>query len=378
MSGPIVLTGGGTGGHIFPMQAIAEALHDAGVDFADIRYVGSRRGQEHDLLGAGPIELVLLEGRGIRRSLAARAWRDNCVALWGLARAQVRALGYVRAWRPRAVVSAGGYAAAAMASAAVLLRRPLVLVDLDAAPGLTHRVLSRFAAVRCVALGAPGTPGSSNARVIVTGAPVRHEVAEIDRSPDERARARTRLSPPIDERRRVVVVMTGSLGATRVNLAVLELARLWGERNDVALVHVTGRRDFEMVMAQRPEVTGLDYRVEAFADMATWWAVADVAICRAGATTVAELTVLSLPAILVPLPGAPGDHQSHNARALSTVGAAVVVPDSACTGEALARHADAMLTPAVLLEMSRASSLLARPDAAASIARTVLSTRVGS
>lgn len=374
MSGPIVLTGGGTGGHIFPMQAIAEALHDAGVDFADIRYVGSRRGQEHDLLGDGAIELVLLEGRGIRRSLSGSAWRDNCVALWGLARAQVRALGYVRAWRPRAVVSVGGYAAAAMASAAVLLRRPLVLVDLDAAPGLTHRVLSRFAAVRCVALGAPG---AANARVVVTGAPVRHEVAEIDRSPNERARARTRLSPPIDEYRRVVVVMTGSLGATRVNLAVLELARLWGERNDVTLVHVTGRRDFDMVVAQRPEVTGLDYRVEAFADMATWWAVADVAICRAGATTVAELTVLSLPAILVPLPGAPGDHQSHNALALSSVGAAVVVPDSACTGEVLARHADAILTPAVLLEMSRASSLLARPDAAESIARTVLATQVG-
>jgi UDP-N-acetylglucosamine--N-acetylmuramyl-(pentapeptide) pyrophosphoryl-undecaprenol N-acetylglucosamine transferase len=102
--------------------------------------------------------------------------------------------------------------------------------------------------------------------------------------------------------------------------------------------------------------------------------VADLAICRAGATTIAEITVLSLPAILIPLPTAPGDHQGHNAQALSAVGAAALVPDSVCTGEVLARQADAMLTPELWREMSRSSSLLAQPDAAAAIARVVLTT----
>ena len=369
MTGPVVITGGGTGGHIFPMQAIADALREAGVPDADIHYVGSRRGQEATLLGGGSIPLTLLPGRGLRRSLAPGAWRDNAGALLGLARAFARALIDVRRWRPRVVVSVGGYASAAVASAAVIWRRPLVLVDLDATPGATHRLLARFATVRCVALGKPSD------RVVVTGAPVRRDLTELDRSPDERERAKARLSPPIGPERRVVVVMTGSLGAAQVNRAVVDLARRWRERTDLTLVHVTGRRDYEWVTSQRPEVTGLDYRVIEFAEMATWWAVADLAICRAGATTVAELTILSLPAILIPLPGAPGDHQGYNARALAAVGAATVLADAACTGERLDELALDMLDPEVWTAMSRASAQLAQPDAAAGIARTVL--RVG-
>jgi UDP-N-acetylglucosamine--N-acetylmuramyl-(pentapeptide) pyrophosphoryl-undecaprenol N-acetylglucosamine transferase len=210
--------------------------------------------------------------------------------------------------------------------------------------------------------------------VVVTGAPVRRDVSEIDRSPDARQRAKASLIPPIDVDRRVVVVMTGSLGATRVNRAVVDLARRWQDRSDLTLIHVTGRRDYEMVLSDRPEVSGLDYRVLDFAEMATWWAVADLAICRAGATTLAELTTLALPSILVPLPGAPGDHQGHNARALSSVGAAAVVPDSMCTGAALAQQAEKILQPLVWAEMSRACSLLAQPDAAEAIARVVLVT----
>jgi UDP-N-acetylglucosamine--N-acetylmuramyl-(pentapeptide) pyrophosphoryl-undecaprenol N-acetylglucosamine transferase len=349
------------------MQAIAEALVSAGVSERDIRYVGSRRGQEATLLGGGAIALTLLPGRGIRRSLSLRAWRDNAGALVALTGAFGRAMIDVYRWRPRAVVSVGGYAAAATSTAAVLWRRPLVLVDLDATPSATHRILARFATVRCVTLGA------SSDHVEVTGAPVRSEVGDIDRSPDARSRAKVALNTPIDAARRVVVVMTGSLGATRVNRAVVELAQLWRDRTDLALVQVTGRRDFDMVTNERPDVKGLDYRIIDFADMSTWWAVADLAICRAGATTVAELTTLALPAILVPLPGAPGNHQTHNALALSSVGAATLVPDSACTGEVLARQAETMLQPEVWVEMSRACALLARPDAAAQIARVVIS-----
>lgn len=367
MTGPVVITGGGTGGHIFPMQAIAEALVATGVATSDIRYVGSRRGQEATLLCAGPIALTLLPGRGVRRSLKPGAWRDNAGALLALARAMARAIIDVRRWRPRVVISVGGYAAAAVATSAVLWRRPLVLVDLDANPSATHRLLARFATVRCVAMG------EEKDRVVVTGAPVRRDVSELDRSLGSRQRAKAALVPPIESTRRVVVVMTGSLGATRVNRAVIELAQLWSERTDLTLVHITGRRDYDMVEAARPGVAGLDYRVIDFADMTTWWALADLAICRAGATTVAELTTLGLPAILVPLPRAPGDHQTHNALALTSVGAAAMVPDSSCSGEALAHQAEAMLHPELWAAMSKACELLARPYAAADIARVSLS-----
>jgi UDP-N-acetylglucosamine--N-acetylmuramyl-(pentapeptide) pyrophosphoryl-undecaprenol N-acetylglucosamine transferase len=169
--------------------------------------------------------------------------------------------------------------------------------------------------------------------------------------------------------------MTGSLGATRVNRAVVELASLWRDRDDLSLVHITGRRDYAMVRDAAVEAGRLDYRIIEFADMSTWWSVADVAICRAGAMTVAELTILALPAILVPLPGAPGDHQGHNARALSSAGAAVVVPDASCTAAELASRVDAVLRPETWREMSLAASLLAQPDAASAIARIILTTR---
>jgi UDP-N-acetylglucosamine:LPS N-acetylglucosamine transferase len=366
VTGPVVLTGGGTGGHIFPMRAIAEALGDEGLATSELRYVGSRRGQEATLLAGGPIELTLLPGRGIRRSFRPRALRDNAVALGALFGALARALVDLRRWRPRAVVSVGGYAAAAVSTAAVVWRRPLVLVDLDATPSATHRLLARFATVRCVAVGTPGP------RVVVTGAPVRRDLVGLDRSPEGRRRAKDFVRPPIDQDRRVIVVMSGSLGSTRVNDAVIDLAQLWRDRRDLALIHITGRRDFDAVSARRPDVGDLDYRVIDFADMSTWWAVADLAICRAGATTVAEVTVASVPAILIPLPGAPGDHQSHNARALSLAGAALVVVDHECTGVALREAAESMLAPDTWREMARASASLAHPDAAQSIARVVV------
>ena len=366
MTRPVVLTGGGTGGHIFPMRAIAEALGELGVPPQDLRYVGSRRGQEKALLGGGPIALTLLPGRGIRRSLAPAAIGANLVALGALAGAMARALYDVGRWRPRVVVSVGGYAAAAVASAAVIWRRPLVLIDLDATASVTHRILARFARVRCVALGDP-SPG-----VVVTGAPVRQDLRTIDRSPEERQRAKARLTPPIDPARRVVVVMTGSLGATRVNRAVVELAQRWRDRDDVALVHVTGRRDYQWVLDARATAGALDYRVVEFAEMSTWWAVADLAICRAGAMTVAELTVVGVPAILVPLPGAPGDHQGHNAHTLAKLGAAVVVSDADCDASRLERELSLLLDAERCSEMARASAALGRPDAARDIAQVVL------
>jgi len=366
VTGPVVITGGGTGGHIFPMQAIAEALHEAGVAHEDLRFVGSRRGQESTLLGGGPVALTLLPGRGIRRSFAPRAVRDNLGALVALAAAVGRATYVVGRWRPRVVVSVGGYAAAAVATAAVLWRRPLVLVDLDATPSATHKLLARFATTRCVALGTPGP------RCVVTGAPVRREIAELDRSGAARAAAKSLLVPAMDQDRRVIVVMTGSLGATRVNRAVINLAGQWSDRTDLTLVHLTGRRDYEMVLRERPLVRGLDYRIIEFGEMTTWWALADVAICRAGATTVAELTILALPALLVPLPGSPGDHQGHNARALASAGAAIVLADEQCTGDTLAQHVTSLLEPSTWRDMSRASGALARRDAAQQIARVVL------
>jgi len=365
---PVVITGGGTGGHVFPMQAIAESLRERGLGASELRYVGSRRGQERTLL-AGDVALTMLPGRGLRRSWGFSDVVANVGAVIGLVRALVIAQWLVRRWRPSAVVSVGGYASFAVALAAVSWRVPLVLVDFDAVPGASHRLLGRFATARCTAFA------SSGDNVIVTGAPLRDAIESLDRSMSARREAKVRLSPPIDVERCVVVVMTGSLGSHRVNEAVRDLARAWSSRSDRALVHVTGRRDYEEFATTKPLVESLDYRVIDFGDMVELWSLCDAAVCRAGAITVAELTSLGVPAVLVPLPGAPNDHQTKNARVLADAGGAIVLSNAQCTGETLAQALEIMMAPSTLEEMGRAVHALAHPHAADAIASVVLENR---
>jgi len=366
MPGPVVITGGGTGGHVFPMQAIADRLHAKGLELGDLRFVGSQRGQERVLLADSGVQLTLLRGRGIKRSFRVRALIDNVGAVIGLIGAVFVALGLVHRWRPSVVVSVGGYASFAISFAAVCWRRPLVLVDLDASAGASHRLLGRFATVRCCAFA------SSERHAVVTGAPLRDEIIAVNRSTSARRAARAAMDPSIDEGRRVVVVMTGSLGATRVNRAVSDLAHRWADRSDVTIIHVTGRRDFESVHRSAPETNGLDYRIVEFGDMVALWAVCDVAVCRAGAATVAELTALSIAAVLVPLPNAPGDHQTKNAIVVAEAGGAIVVSDERCDAASLAGALDQILVPTTLDAMQRRAGSLGRRESSDAIAQVVM------
>jgi len=368
VSGPVVIAGGGTGGHVFVADAVASALLDKGLHRGDLRFLGSRRGQERDLLGSTGIELVLLPGRGIKRSFALRAIFDNAGALAGVAWALVRSLALLVRWWPRAVVSVGGYAAGPAGLAAVILRRPLILVNIDAVPGVTHRILGRFARASCVSFASTPLPNS-----VVTGAPVRPAFAGLDRSTTGMSSARSELG--CDPDRPLVAVTTGSLGARSVNRAVLGLATMWAERS-VTIYHVTGRRDFDEIAAAKPDLTlgGLDYRIVAFEDQVPLlYQAATVAITRAGALTVAELSLAGLPAVLVPLPGAPGDHQTLNANALGDVGAAVMVADRDVTTERLATEVEAiLLNDSKRQAMQEAAMAVGHRDAAVAVATVVL------
>ena len=365
MAGPIVITGGGTGGHIFPMEAIADQLRARGVEARDLRFVGSRRGQESSLLAESAVALTLLPGRGFRRALRLDALLENLGAAVALGAALVLALVKVRQWRPSVVVSLGGYASFATTLAALLWRRPLVLVELDAEPGAAQRLFTRYARARCCAFP------TNDPKAVVTGTPLRERIVAVDRSPGAVRAAREAFDPPIDDARLVVVVMTGSLGSTTVNRAVSDLAQRWSSRRDRVIIHVAGRRDVALVRAHTPVLDGLDYRVLEFGDMAQLWALCDVAICRAGASTVAELTTLKIPSVLVPLPHAPGDHQMKNALAVVEAGGARLVLDAECDGAKLDDVLASIASPETLASMSEAAGALGRHDAAASIAKVV-------
>jgi UDP-N-acetylglucosamine--N-acetylmuramyl-(pentapeptide) pyrophosphoryl-undecaprenol N-acetylglucosamine transferase len=337
--------------------------------------------------------VTLVPGRGLVRRLSL----TNVAAVAGLAVATCWTTILLARWRPRVVVSMGGYASVPCALAAFVLGVPVVVVNPDATPGGANRLVSRFARASAVAF--EGTPMR---RTVVTGTPVRAEVVEA--ATLGKAAARRALGVPLD--RGLVVAVGGSLGARRLNEAVIGLAERWSGRSELALRHVIGHRDWSLFSPRAAE-QGADLlrgaragspagppgdapgalgqvrpstapgrsdrlvyqAVEYEQAMPLALAAADLVVSRAGAVTVAELCVVGRPAVLVPLPGAPGDHQSANASVLAGAGGAVILPDAACTAEGLAAVVDPMLADRDHLDdMGRALVTLARPDAAAAVA----------
>jgi len=358
----VVLAGGGTGGHVLPIVAIAEALCARGLDPSQLQFMASARGPDASILDGRGFPAVYVTGRGIQRSMRLAAIRDNVGAVVGLLRAVGHAVVDFRQWRPSVVVSAGGYAAFPAVVAAVVLHVPLVIVNIDAVPGLVHRIFGRFAAASCV-----GFEGTHLRHAIVTGAPLSEAVRHVERNPEERAAARQRLG--LGEGR-VVAFVGGSLGATRLNTAARELL---AAAPDVEVYHVCGARSYDaLAAAPVPEDARDRYHLVPFEHaMADLYLAADVVVARSGAMTVAELAVTTTPSILVPLPGAPGDHQRHNAEALERVGGALVVNDRDCSGA----HLAAMLAPLTSTDldaMSSAAASCARRGAADTIADVVL------
>jgi UDP-N-acetylglucosamine:LPS N-acetylglucosamine transferase len=326
------------------------------------------------MVPAAGFDITLLPGRGIARRLT---W-SNLGAVTGLVYAVLKAIWLLARMRPAVVVSVGGYASVPCVIAAVTLRIPLIVAEQNAVPGLANRVAGRFA--RASAVSFPGTPLP---RAVLTGNPVRPEILRADRSAAGKAAAKKALGIP--ESSRLIAVASGSLGARRVNQATVGLARLWKEKDGVAIRHVTGERDFDAVREEAGDLakftssssgTGngggikLLYQIIKFEDrMDLLLSAADVTVQRAGASTVAELTALGVPAILVPLPGAPGDHQTVNAQRLVDAGAAVMVADADLDAQRLSADLERLLDdPEALEQMSSAGRSLSFPDAAQSVA----------
>lgn len=363
-----VFAGGGTAGHVLPALAVAGELVRRGHRPEAIHFVGSSRGQEARLVPQAGFGVTLLPGRGLTRRLT----RQDVAAAAGLAVALGRSFGLLARLRPSVLVSVGGYASLPPALAAGALRIPVVLLNADAVPGAANRVVGSFA--RAAAVAVPGTPLP---RAVATGVPLRSELVTLDRSPGGRRAARLELGIPPD--RTVVAVFSGSLGARRVNRAAAGLARSWAGRADLALYHVVGRRDWPEVAEEGTaggspgEAGGLWYRAVPYEErMSVLLAAADVAVSRAGAGSIAELAAAGLPAVLVPLPGAPGDHQSANARRLADPGGAVLLADAGCTPETLRERLEELLgDPGRLAAMGAAAAAVGRPDAAAEVASLV-------
>lgn len=373
----LLLTGGGTGGHVYPALAVAEALRrdaEAGGFGAtpaspcaagphELLYVGSQGGMEAGIVAQGGLPFRAILAGAVRG-------RSPFGLLVGAGRTAVgllQALAIVGRYRPAAVLATGGYVCVPVVLAAWLRRVPVLMYLPDVEPGLAVSFLSRFAAR--VAVTSEGSRRFFAAsKVVVTGYPVRPEVFEMDR-----ARGRAHLGLPSDAR--VVLVFGGSRGARTLNEAtaaalprLLELAHV---------VHVCGREDESAARARLASLpSGLAERYHLYTylhstEMAAALAAADLAVSRAGASTLGEFPAVGLPSILVPYPHA-GAHQRLNAEALASLGAAVVLDNAAVRAGALLPAVEQLLgDPDRLAGMAAAARSLARPDAALAIARVL-------
>jgi undecaprenyldiphospho-muramoylpentapeptide beta-N-acetylglucosaminyltransferase len=375
----VIITGGGTAGHTNPGIAVAQALVEVGLPRNRVHFIGGARGNEATLVGEAGFTIDLLPGRGIERRLTVQ----NIGSIAGLLAGLVKGFGIVAKRRPAAVLCLGGYAAFAASAAAVLLRVPLVITEQNARASAVNRLFGRFATVCALPF-----PDTDLPKAVLTGNPIRSSILDAVEAAD-RATARADIAaracpgePGCRFGDRVLVaVWAGSLGATKINQAVADLAERWSDRDDVAIYHVIGRRDWPRFGPQSDSAQetggddrGLLYlRVEYENHMPDLLVGADLAICRAGASTVTELAVAGLPAIHIPLPTAPRDHQRANTAEVVAAGGAVVLDNGELSGEKLAE----LLEPLVAdgdrrAAMARATASVARPNAAAAVADLVL------
>ncbi len=357
----ILIAGGGTGGHLFPGIALAEELVGRNQGH-EVLFVGTRHGLEvrHVPRAGFALELIevgQLKGKGLL------GWLRG---LLGIPRAMWQSRRILRRHRPDVVVGVGGYASGPVVLTAWTKRIPTMVMEQNALPGFTNRVLGRFVRKVVVAFE-EALAGFPRRKVLMLGNPVRKDLVDNF----------LRSKEPADGAH--LLVFGGSQGARTLNRVLPEAMRILVEQveriDDLHLVHQTGEREFTQVEERYREL-GLQSRVEVKAfidDMATAYRKTDLVVCRAGASTVTELSLCHKPAILVPFPYAADNHQENNARSLVEVGAAVMVREAELTADRLADEVAAILCdPERRARMEEAAGSVSRPEAARDVAELCL------
>lgn len=346
----IVIMAGGTGGHVFPALAVAQVLRARGHEVA---WIGTRQGLEARVVPAAGIPLECIEVGGLR----GKGWRTLLVAPWRVARAMYQAWRILQRLQPAVALGMGGFASGPGGLVARLRGCPLVLHEQNAAPGFTNRVLSHV--TRHVLEGFPGSFAAARHAAYV-GNPVRKEIFDVAapaaRFADRRAALR-------------VLVIGGSQGARVLNATLPQAVARLPAQLALEVWHQTGVRDVEMVASAYRE-HHVPARVAPFIeDMAEAYAWADLAVCRAGALTIAELAAAGLGALLVPFAAAVDDHQTRNAQFLLRAGAAEVLAQRDVSAHSLVPVLQRLLgNRDGLRQMAERARALAKPDAAQRVA----------
>jgi len=359
----VLVAGGGTAGHVFPAIALAHELASMG---HDVRFAGTAGGQEGRLVAEAGFELVTVEARPLERRVSVKA-----------VTAPIAAVRSVKAVRPLVeavdvVVGMGGYVSVPVVLASLRSRRPVVLHEQNAVPGLANRTFARPARMVALAFAEARRALPRRARSVLTGNPVRADILAVatDR---ERLAKEARAELELDDAKRTIVVFGGSQGALHVNRSFAEAIRVL-HRSDLQVLLLTGAAHVDSVRAALPATGPVTVRVKGYLErMELAYAVADAVVARAGATTIAEIGVSGLPSLLIPYPYATGRHQEANARALQRAGAATMLLDDELDGRVLADRIGWLLSDDERLRsMGERARAWSKPDAANALARTVV------
>jgi len=378
----MILSGGGTAGHIYPALALADELRSREIDLV---YVGTSTGPEARLADEAGLSFAAISTAGFNRAKPLSLLSSGAKALRGVS----QAMGLLRREKPSAVVCFGGYVSVPVGIAASLRKIPLIVHEQNSHMGMTNRFLARRA--QFVALTYPqtaGLPPKLTAETVFLGNPVRESVQHSDSS-----KARAQLG--ISDSEKLLLIFGGSRGARKINQAtVAALATFLSERPDWHIVHGTGQLEYDSVMQgvqelgeRHPELRTRYHALPYIENMGDVLAASDLVVSRAGATSIAELTVLGKPSMLVPYPYATDDHQRSNAAALVALGGARLIADDellkAGVGYTLGTDcSDSFLYLDTLLEltgdeellktMAVQSAALGKSDAAVDLAEAVV------
>ena len=360
----IIVSGGGTGGHIYPAVTIANQIKEKQPD-AEIIFVGTREGLECEIVPRYGYPIEFIEVAGFQRKLSLDTIKSTFKLLAGL----IDALKLIRKIKPDLVVGTGGYVCGPVLFLAALQGIPTCIQEQNAMPGVTNKILAHF--VKKVFLGyqEAGKYFGGNSDKIFTGNPIRKEILEVSRAT---AIEKFKLDPA----KKTILVSGGSRGARSINDAMALVETSLAGRSDVQVIHITGETGYEKFIGQVEKKVLMSDNIKVFRymhDMPLALAAADLAIFRSGAIGLAELMARGIPSILVPYPYATANHQEHNARAVEGAGGAVVILDKELTGEILLKQIESLLADeSKLQKMKDAAKALGRPEAAEDIARKVL------
>ena len=367
----VLFTCGGTAGHVNPAIALAQLARERDPE-VEVLFVGADRGLEKDLVPKAGYPFRTVHISSFHRSLRPREIRHNLISVGNLLRSPREARRILRDFQPDVVIGTGGYASFPLVKAASQAGIPTAVHESNIVPGLTTEMLEPFADRILVGFEACRQHYKHPEKVVVTGTPVRQDFFTLTKQ-----QAKEQLG--VDDGRPLVVSFWGSLGASGMNRQMVDFLALEAAKEPFHHIHAAGAGGREPMAAALRERgvdladhPALDVR-EYIYDMARVLRAADLVLCRAGASTISELTALGVPAVMVPSPYVTNNHQEKNARALEAAGGAVVLPERECSGQALFQAACGILHDgARRAEMERAMASLGIRDAGERIWRAVL------